>query len=71
MRTIDVVLFGNLIQAIDPTLATSRVSAEGAKDARDATQSELRKSRINLFCLQKLRLNFNLHNVCAGKWLVT
>ena len=32
MRTIDVVLFGNLIQAIDPTLATSRVSAEGAKD---------------------------------------
>ena len=53
MRTIDVVLFGNLIQAIDPTLA-SRVSAKGSKDARDAGQSELRKSRINLFCLQKI-----------------
>ena len=54
MRTIDVVLFGNLIQAIDPTLATRRVSAEDAKDARDASESELRKSRINLFCLQKI-----------------
>ena len=69
MRTIDVVLFGNLIQGINPTLATSRVSAEGAKDAPDASESELRKSRINLFCLQKI--DFNLHNVCAGKWLVT
>ena len=68
MGTIDVVLFGNLIQAIDPTLATNRVSAEGAKDARDARESELRKSRVNLFCLQKIE--FNLHNVCAGKWLV-
>ena len=69
MRTIDVVLFGNLIQAMDPTLATRRVSAEDAKDARDASESELRKSRINLFCLQKIE--FNLHNVCAGKWFVT
>ena len=72
MRTIDVVLFGNLIQAIDPTLATSRVSAEGAKDvvdARGASERELRKSRINLFCLQKIE--FNLHNICEGKWLVT
>ena len=69
MRTIDVVLFGNPIQAIDPTIATSLVSAEGAKDARDASESELRKSRINLFCLQKIE--FNLHNVCAGKWFVT
>ena len=69
MRTIDVVLFGNLIQAIDPTLATSRVSAEGAKDLEMLARSELRKSRINLFCLQKIE--FNLHNVCAGKWFVT
>ena len=69
MRTIDVVLFGNPIQAIDSTIATSLVSAEGAKDARDASESELRKSRINLFSLQKIE--FNLHNVCAGKWFVT
>ena len=47
----------------------SLVSAEGAKDARDASESELRKSRINLFCLQKIEFNF--HNVCTGKWLVT
>jgi len=61
MRIIDVILFGNLIQAIDPTLATSRVSAECAKDARDASESELRKSRINLSRLQKTE--FNLHNL--------
>ena len=47
MLTIDVVLFGNLIQAIDPKLETNPVSAEGAKDARDASESESRKSRIN------------------------
>ena len=69
MRIIDVILFSNLIQAIDPTLATSRVSAEGAKEARDASESELRKSRINLFRLQMIE--FNLPNVGAEKWLVT
>ena len=47
MLTIDVALFGNLIQAIDPKLETSPVSAEGAKDAPDASESESRKSRIN------------------------
>ena len=47
MLTIDVVLFGNLIQAIDPKLETSPVSAEGGKDARGASESEPRKSRIN------------------------
>ena len=65
MPTIDVVLFGNLMQAIDPTLATSRVSAEGAKDARIASKSELRKSestcfvcrRLNLICIMFVREN--------------
>ena len=47
MLTIDVVLFSNLIQAIDPKLETSPVSAEDAKDVRDASESESRKSRIN------------------------
>lgn len=69
MRTIDVVLFGNLIQAIDPTLATSRVSAEGAKDLEMLAKASYVSQESTCFVCR--RLNFNLHNVCAGKWLVT
>ena len=62
MRTIDVVLFGNLIQAIDPTLATRRVSAEDAKDARDASYVSQESTclvcrRLNLICIMFAREN--------------
>ena len=56
MQTIDVVLFGNPIQAIDPTIATSLVSAEGAKDARDASESELRNQESTCFVCRRLNL---------------
>ena len=54
MRTIDVVLFGNLIQAIDPTLATSRVSAEGAKDLEMLAKASYVSQESTFFCLQKI-----------------
>ena len=35
-------------------------SAEDAKDTRYASESELRKSRINLFRLQKIEFNLQM-----------
>ena len=41
------------------------VSAEGARDVREVSESERPKSRVDLFRLQKIE--FNLHNVGAKK----